>query len=396
MLSFFLLSLDALLAVPVLVFVTEVFSSIAMPRRDRFASLERDTLGRVAVLVPAHNESLGLLPTLGDINAEIRALDRLLVVADNCTDDTAAIALSAGAEVVERNEPMRRGKGFAIAWGLSHLSDDPPDIVIVIDADCRLAPGTIDKLTAACALSHRPVQANYVMVAAANAPVSAKVAEFAHLVKDTVRPLGLKLLGLPCQLSGTGMAFPWDVIQLANLASGEVVEDLKLGLDLALANHPPEFCPSATVTSEFPLSIRGIQNQRQRWEQGHIGMILAYVPRLVIAAIARANLGLLVLALDVAVPPLTLLCAFVIGTSLICGFLALLGISLVPMLFSVGSAFALAGSVFLAWLKYGREILPPRALLSVLSYALVKLAVYRRIVSSKSGPEWIRTDREKP
>ena len=50
------------------------------------------------------------------------------------------------------------------------------------------------------------------------------------------------------------MAFPWDVIRSANLANGFIVEDMKLGLDLALAGHSPVFCPSATVTSTFPTS----------------------------------------------------------------------------------------------------------------------------------------------
>lgn len=390
-----MLILDFLLAVPVLVFTTEIVASIVLPKRDRFATLKRDSGQRVAVLVPAHNESVGLLPTLGDIKLDIRLSDRLLVVADNCTDDTAVVAASGGAEVVERDEPTRKGKGYAIAWGLHYLSANPPDIVIVIDADCRLPRGTIDRLTAACVLSHRPVQANYVMVAAANAPVSARVAEFAHLVKDTVRPLGLKAIGLPCQLNGTGMAFPWDVIRLADLASGAIVEDLKLGLDLALANYPPEFCPSVTVTSEFPVSPRGVQSQRQRWEQGHIGMILVSAPRLIATAISRYNLGLLALSLDVAVPPLILLCALVIGMSVFAGLMTLIGISTTPMLASVAITVSLLGGIFLAWLKYGREILPARAALSLFFYVLTKFAIYKRIVTDKSDSQWVRTDRTK-
>jgi len=54
---------------------------------------------RVAVLVPAHNESKELMPTL-DITLQLRPSDRGLVVADNCTDDTAMIAADANFEVV--------------------------------------------------------------------------------------------------------------------------------------------------------------------------------------------------------------------------------------------------------------------------------------------------------
>src|SRR5436853_418709 len=53
-----------------------------------------------AVLIPAHNEGAGTLPTIGDVRAQLAPGDRIVVVADNCTDDTAAIAQAAGAEVI--------------------------------------------------------------------------------------------------------------------------------------------------------------------------------------------------------------------------------------------------------------------------------------------------------
>jgi hypothetical protein len=107
---------------------------------------------------------------------------------------------------------------------------------------------------------------------------------------------------LPCQLLGTGMAFPWDVIYSADLGSGQIVEDLKLGLDLTLAGHPPVFCPSARVTSEFASSVKGASTQRKRWEQGHLDTILKTAPRLLTIAIARRDWNLLAIALDLAVP----------------------------------------------------------------------------------------------
>src|SRR5208282_6541504 len=89
--------------------------------------------------------------------------------------------------------------------------------------------------------------------------------------------------------------------------SGLEVEDLKLGLDLVRAGHPPLFFPLASVNSQFPSSIKGAKTQRKRWEQGHVTMIGAIIPRLVYQSLTRANFRLLALALDAAVPPLTLL-----------------------------------------------------------------------------------------
>ena len=144
--SYLLVILAALFAASVALFLVEVIAAVALPQRRFALSPGNDVRHRVAVLVPAHDESSGLLPTLADIKAQMRIGDRLVVVADNCSDDTAAVAAAAGAEVVERNDPARRGKGYALARGLDYLWMDAPDIVIVIDADCRLGANAIERL----------------------------------------------------------------------------------------------------------------------------------------------------------------------------------------------------------------------------------------------------------
>src|ERR1700730_15741705 len=116
--AFSLVTLALLLAIPVAVFFLEVIAAIALPQRDYSMPPSEASRGRIAVLVPAHNESTGLLPTLANIKAQMRAADHLLVVADNCTDDTAAVAEAAGAGVVVRNDPDKKGKGYALAWGV--------------------------------------------------------------------------------------------------------------------------------------------------------------------------------------------------------------------------------------------------------------------------------------
>ena len=73
---------------------------------------------RTTVLIPAHNEGVGILPTIRDIQAQLGPNDSILVVADNCTDDTAAIVGAAGVEVAVRTDPVRRGKGYALEFGV--------------------------------------------------------------------------------------------------------------------------------------------------------------------------------------------------------------------------------------------------------------------------------------
>jgi len=380
------------IAIAVAVFVIEILAAIILPRRSFDTALEYR--GRIAVLVPAHNESAGLRPTLADIRSQLRPGDRVLVVADNCSDDTAEVASAAGAEVIERHDRDHIGKGYALAFGIAHLRSAPPDVVVMIDADCRLSDLEIGKLASACSITQRPIQALYLMVAPPGREINHQVAEFAWRIKNWVRPLGLSTLGLPCQLMGTGMAFPWHVIRSAHLAEGWIVEDLKLGLDLALAGAPALFCPSACVTSEFPSSATAANTQRQRWEQGQLTMMLA-VPRLILTAIAQRNWSLLALALDLTVPPLALLVILVTSMLAVSAFATLVGASTPLALFiSLTSFLALFFSLFVSWFAYGREALPIGATFLAIMYVVRKLRFYRHILSGKAVSKWIRTSRE--
>ena len=152
---------------------------------------------RVAVLVPAHNEALGIATALQTMLAQLGPQDRLLVVADNCSDDTAAIARQAGAEVVERSHATERGKGYALAFGVAHLHQQPPDMVVIVDADCELTPGALPALVRCAARHQRPAQALYLMCAPAGAGLGARLAEFAWRVRNWVRPAGWQRWGMP-------------------------------------------------------------------------------------------------------------------------------------------------------------------------------------------------------
>ena len=394
MLSCVMVTLAGLITVPVTLLFIEIVAGILRSQVPLHS--DRDPRRRIAVVVPAHNESAGLAPTLEDIKLQLLPGDRLLVVADNCIDDTAAVAKNSGAEVVERQDAQRIGKGYALDWGLRHLDKDPPDILVMIDADCRLADGAMASLAAACTLTGRPAQARYLMTAPAGSPVNRQIAEFAWRVKNWVRPLGLRALGLPCQMTGAGMAFPWPVRGLIDLGGGSIVEDLKLGLDLTSVGHPPMFCPSALVTSEFATSVAGADNQRRRWEQGHIGVILKRAPRLFAAALARRNLGLFALTLDLSVPPLSLLTMLVMATLGLAGVAALFGLSDAAFEICAANALVFFFAVFFAWFKFGRDVLSPRAILSIPHYVLGKLSIYRQIFFGKMTAQWIRTDRTNP
>lgn len=347
----------------------------------------------VAVVVPAHDEALVIAGTLRGIASQLGDQDRLLVVADNCTDTTAEIAKEAGAEVVERTHRQNRGKGYALEFGVRHLESNPPEVVIIIDADCAVESGAIDWLAQLSLATSRPVQGLYLMRSPENAGLKTRIAEFAWIVKNHVRALGFHRMGLPCQLMGTGMAFPWGVIQKTSLGNGHIVEDLKLGIDLARGGTPAQFCPEVLVTSNFPLSSEGTSSQRVRWEHGHLSVILQIAPMFIWEALCRRDRQQLALALDLCVPPLSLmllmtLSVFAGGA----GFYFLSG-ELLPWYLSSLSLIIIAVSVLTAWMRYGREVISLADLARVPLYILWKVPMYFKFLFRRQA-EWVRSKRD--
>ena len=377
--------ITALLSIPVIVLFIEVTAALRQVDAREFDARKSERQQIVAVIVPAHNESTGILPTIEDVRPQLGPRDRLIVVADNCSDDTAAVAAATGAEVILRVEPEKIGKGYALGCGIGHLNLCPPDFVIFFDADCRIHPNVIANLTRICHKAQRPVQACFLMKTAESSPINHSVAEFAWILKNWVRPLGLRHLRCPSQLRGTGMIFPWDVIASAPLASGNLVEDLKLGLDLAASGKAAHFAPLVIGTSDFPMSVSGTDSQRQRWVQGHIGM-LKTVPRFLIYAIAYSNFDLFVLALDLAVPPLSLLGILIGGNVVLTALAALFGLSITALMIATANLTLFTFTVFLAWLRFGRDILSARDLLAIAPLILEKFRLYIQLLLGRTAP----------
>jgi cellulose synthase/poly-beta-1,6-N-acetylglucosamine synthase-like glycosyltransferase len=383
--------LALLLLVPTLVFVTEVLAGCLLPAREIKKTVPRGDK-QVAVLIPAHNEGAGLTPTIADIKLQLRPWDRLVVVADNCSDDTAAVAAALGAEVCTRNDLTRIGKGYALDWGIKYLAAAAPDIVVVIDADCRVSEGSLENLCGECLISDRPVQALYLMHAAPGSPVNQQVAQFAWRVKNLLRPLGLHNLNLPCQLMGTGMAFPWKLMQSANLSSASIVEDMKLGLEFAAIGRAPLFCPSAIVTSTFPTSDSATRTQRQRWEQGHISLISG-APKLLVGAIKQRDLKLCAAALDLVVPPLSLLVLLLAVAAIGTALAPIMGLSEKPFFITAACLLVAVASIIIAWVKHGRDILPLDAVVLMIPYLANKFSFYTALAAGHRVSRWVRTDR---
>ena len=388
LLNFIVVLVAIMLILPVTVFLLQVLAAIFLVKPSTL-NQEANSRPTITVLMPAHNESLVIAQTIQSILPQLSSQDQLLVVADNCNDDTAAITKNLGATVIERTNLHERGKGYALDYGLQQLKANPSQIVLIIDADCMVENDAINQLASACMTYQRPVQALYLMESQPNPSLKARMATFAWLVKNKVRPLGFKALGLPCQLMGTGMAFLWDDIIKVDLASGHIVEDMKLGADLSRMNKAPLFLPEALVTSVFPPTAGATNTQRTRWEHGHLSMILTEAPRLFFEAIRTKNRQMLGLALDLIVPPLVALllaCAVILIISLV------FSIKLASVLSTI-LLLALISAVLLAWGFFGRHIISFKQLCYAPIYALVKIPIYIKFFFNRQV-EWVRSKRD--
>ena len=219
------------------------------------------------------------------------------------------------------------------------------------------------------------------------------VSALAFMVKNLVRPRGLNRLGLPCLLTGTGMAFPWSVIRQVSLSSGNIVEDLQLGLDLAIAGYAPRFCGDAKVTGILPQQQEAAKSQRTRWEHGYLQTLFAQVPQMLAAALTQKRLDLLALALELCVPPLSFLVMIWVGGAIAALLATTLGGSGLPAIIFGIEGLLIFLSILVAWAKFGRESLPALTLLAVPLYLLWKIPLYLAFLF-KPQTKWVRTERD--
>lgn len=385
----------AVCSVPAAVFCLQVFTAWLRPEfLHVYEQVVPDpgSLPQTVILVPAHNEEKVIADTLGALKELAHAV-QVLVVADNCTDETARIACSMGARVVERTSASLRGKGYALQYGLDQLKASPPAVVIVLDADCTTTAADMHRLALACTRESCPVQGIYLMQAPTLGAIGSKVAEFAWLVKALVRPLGWRSWGGTSQLMGSGFALPWHIAGTLNLASGHIVEDMKLTVDLATRRQAPRFVTDAKVISTFPSVDSAQVTQRRRWEHGHLSMVLSEVPQAMVRAIATLNGQLLAVALDLLVPPLSLLVLALGSLTVLALVQAVVWEGSLPGLLLACMAVTLAVAVLLAWSRWGRSVLSGRELLSIPMFIWGKLAVYAGFITRRERT-WTRTDRD--
>ncbi len=378
---------------PMAVFCIECWLAWLPARRT--APRTSGARARVVVLMPAHDEEAAIEATARETLSQLNEGDRLLVIADNCSDQTAAIARRTGAWVLEREDTSLRGKSHALAFGLRELerAGERPDVVMVIDADCQVAPGAIECLAETCVATGRPVQARYLFEAPSATNGAQAVSSLGLRFKNQIRPLGLSRAGLPCQLLGSGMAFPWPVIRQVAVDNHALAEDTQLGIDLVLQGHPPKFCDEAHVTTFIPWRHRAHVGQRTRWEHGYLMVMLTQAPRLLASFLRRGNTAALAAAIDFTVPPLALLAMIWFTATTASLLLGVLTHQWLPVQVLLGGGAVMSVTALACWARFCRTSIPVAALLTVPLYIVRKAPIYGSFLW-KRQKVWLRTERD--
>ncbi len=330
----------ALALLPGLLYLAVLTAGALAPRRIR-AQAPAFT-GRLQVVVPAHNESAVIRRTALAL-AEAAVEDGntgLLVVADNCADDTAAQARTTGAEVVVRDDTRVRGKGAALRFAFD--KETRAEWFLVVDADSRLDPGFLPALRRAIGAAQSDastvaLQARYLGDVPADATgrdaVRARLIAVAMMAFNVLRPRGRDALGQSCGVFGNGFAVRASAVRGAGWGSDAIVEDADQHLRWQAAGLRVRFVDDAVVRGELPVTAGAARTQRARWEGGRLALARRWIPCLATQA-ARGNTGSLEALADLLLPPLAQLAA---------------GLALLALLpFGPGRALAFAGFALLA------------------------------------------------
>ena len=297
-----LASLALLLPVIYLLGLTLLSGSLRTPEAGASST-------RFDIIVPAHDEEAGIARTVRNLLAldYPRGRFRVIVVADNCRDQTAERARLAGADVLVREDAELRGKGYALAAAFARsLADRKATAVVVVDADTTVSANLLTAFEARLTRGAAAAQAHY-GVANARDSWRTRLMAIAFGAFHIVRSRARERLGVSCGLRGNGMCFSHALLSEVPHRAFSLVEDLEYGVRLGERGHRVHYAHEAEVLGEMVSGEKASRSQRRRWEGGRLQMAREQGPALLLGAL-RARSGLLLdLAMDVLVPPLSML-----------------------------------------------------------------------------------------
>ena len=346
------------------------------------------------IVVPAHDEETEIAGTVESLLAVDypREHFRVVVIADNCSDRTAATAAAAGAQVIVRDDPARRGKGYALACAFHRsLTEGFADAVVVVDADTVVSRNLLSAFAARFDAGAEVLQAEY-GVRNPLASWRTRLMTIALAAFHGVRSLARERLGLSCGLRGNGMGFSKAILRAVPPSAFSIVEDLEYGLQLGRAGFRVQYVDEAKGLGQMVVTERGSQSQRQRWESGRRTILRTQGLPLLSEAVRRRDLLLFDLFVDLLVPPVGELVAFNAVGAALCVFVGAGHGAVAPWIWGASLAGVLL-YVLRGWALSGIGLYGLVDLLWAPIYVIWKLTLRFRH-RGQHPKDWVRTTRE--
>ncbi|MEA5002213.1 MAG: glycosyltransferase family 2 protein [Christensenella sp.] len=240
---------------------------------------------RFAVLVCARNEER----VIGNLIASLRAQDydkdryRIFVVADNCTDKTADVSREYGATVYERFDAEKRGKGFALHFGVNRLlaeHRDDFDALCVFDADNLAAKDFLTEMNLALC-SDADVAIGYRDTKNIHDSWISEVYSVYWLMLQRFYHGARHKLGFSSMVGGTGFAFKLDILGKEGWTTYSLTEDVEFSIQQICAGKKILPAKKAVFYDEQPTTAGVSVKQRFRWMVGGMQCIPLYFSKIV-------------------------------------------------------------------------------------------------------------------
>lgn len=351
---------------------------------------------RFLLLVPAHDEAAGIERTVRSLLALDwpAVLRRVLVIADNCADDTAKLARAAGAQIIERTDTSLRGKGYALQLAYdTAITEGWADAVVVIDADTDCDAGLLRAFAARIACGAQAMQAFY-GVRNPRESWRTRLVTIALALFHRLRGRGRERLRVSSGLRGNGMCFTVETLRKVPHRAFSLVEDLEYGVALGHAGIRVWYADEAEVRADMVATEKAARSQRQRWEGGRMHFARAHGAALLCGAVRARSALLLDLAADVLTPPLAYLG---LGAATLAGAAGLLW-SLAGLAATTAMIASIPLAILFVYLARGVSLsgLGARGWIDLVAaplYVLWKLTLLLR----RAGPAgtWVRTERNR-